>query len=132
VTDPVPAPLAIASFKLQLLERRVRIVPEHDALGAPFAAPGVDLVGAEADAAIAEAAPLLAWLRAREPVVVRTISLDVRRARLLATLDERPRPRVVRIDRAVDAGACDELLERARPLLARLGAIARVKLAARV
>jgi len=123
--------LPIASFKLQLAERRARIVPARDASGCPFAGPGVDLVGDEAAAVFPLAAPVLAWLEAREPVRVRSLSLDVERARLLVTVEAEPRPRVVKIDAGVDAGASAEIVALAGPLLRRLGEVAREKLAAR-
>ena len=124
-------PLPLASFKLQIAERRARIVPALDASGCPFAGPGVDLVGDEAAATFVLAAPILAWLEAREPVRVRSLSLDVVRRRLLVTLEAEPRPRVVKIDPGVDPGASDELLALVAPLLRRLGEIAAMKLAAR-
>jgi len=126
------APLPVASFKLQLAERRVRIVPALDASGGPFIGAGVDLVGDEAAATFDLAAPILAWLEAREPVRVRALSLDVRRRRLLVTVEAEPRPRVVKIDPGVDAGASAEIVARAAPLLRRLGEIAAGKLAARL
>jgi hypothetical protein len=128
----VSEPLPIASFKLNVAGGRVRIVPARDLSGCPFAGPGVDLVGVEAAAAIGIAAPIVAWLQEREPVVVRTLSLDVSRARLLVTVEGQPRPRVVRIDPRIDASASAEIFERAAPLLRHLGAVARDKLAARV
>jgi hypothetical protein len=133
VTGPGGAlpPLPIASFKLQLAERRVRIVPARDASGCPFAGPGVDLVGDDTSEAFALAAPLLAWLEAREPVRVRSLSLDVLRRRLLVTVEAEPRPRVVKIDPGLDAGASAELLALAAPLLRRLGEVAAIKLASR-
>ncbi len=134
VTEPLP----IASFKLQFAERRVRIVPAADASGCPFTGPGVDLVLHEAEAVLALARPLLAWLEAREPVRVRSLSLDVRRRRLLVTLEVGPgaegRPRVLKIDPGVDAGSrssSDELVGLAGPLLRHLGEVAVSKLAAR-
>ena len=127
MTEPLP----LASFKLQIAERRARIVPTLDASGGPFAGPGVDLVGDEAAAAFVLAAPILAWLEAREPVRVRSLSLDVVRRRLLVTVEAQPRPRVVKIDPGVDPGASAELLALAAPLIRRLGEIAAVKLAAR-
>jgi len=129
VTDPLP----IASFKLQLAERRARIVPAVDASGCPFAGPGVDLVGEEAAEAFALAAPVLAWLEAREPVRVRSLSLDIRRRRLLVTVEagRGERPRVVKVDPGVDAASSDQIVALAAPLLRRLGEIAAVKLAAR-
>jgi len=129
VTDPLP----IASFKLQIAERRARIVPAFDASGCPFAGPGVDLIGEEASAAFALAAPVLAWLEAREPVCVRSLSLDVGRGRLLVTVEAGPgeRPRVVKIDPRLDAGTSDQIVALAAPLLRHLGEIAAEKLAAR-
>jgi hypothetical protein len=131
VTEPLP----IASFKLQFAERRVRIVPAVDASGCPFAGPGVDLVLHEAEAVLALARPLLAWLEAREPVRVRSLSLDVGRRRLLVTLDVGPgaegRPRVLKINPGIDASSSDELVGLAGPLLRHLGEVAVSKLAAR-
>lgn len=129
MTDALP----IASFKLQLAERRVRIVPAVDVSGCPFAGPGVDVVGEEAASVFALAAPVLGWLEAREPVRVRSLSLDVGRRRLLATVEagRGERPRVVKIDPRGDAGSSDAILVLAAPLLRRLGEIAAVKLASR-
>jgi hypothetical protein len=129
VTDALP----IASFKLQLIARRARIVPALDASGCPFVGPGVDLVGEEAAATFALAAPVLAWLEAREPVRVRSLSLDVARRRLLVTVEAGggERPRVVKIDPRVDPGTSDQIVALAAPLLRRLGEIAAEKLAAR-
>jgi hypothetical protein len=124
-------PLPIASFKLHFAERRARVVPSRDASGCPFAGPGVDLVGDETAPAFALAAPVLAWLAAREPVRVRSLSLDVERRRLLVTVEAEPRPRVVKIDPGVDAGASAEIVALAGPLLRRLGEVAGEKLAAR-
>jgi hypothetical protein len=127
----VTASLPVASFKLQLAERRARIVPAVDLSGCPFAGPGVDLVGDETVEAFALAAPVLAWLEAREPVRVRSLSLDVERGRLLVTIEAEPRPRVVKIDAGVDAGASAEIVALAGPLVRRLGELAGEKLAAR-
>jgi hypothetical protein len=130
-TEPQP----IRSFKLQFAERRVRAVPAVDASGCPFAGPGVDLVLDEADAVLALARPLLAWLEAREPVRVRALSLDVGRRRLLVTLEPVPgvdrRPRVVKLDPGIDPGSSDELVGLAAPLIRRLAEIVPSKLAAR-
>jgi hypothetical protein len=123
--------LPIASFKLNFAERRARVVPARDASGCAFAGPGVDVVGAEADELLALAAPLLRWLEAREPVRVRSLSLDIGRRRLLVTVEAVPKPRVVKIDPRVDAAASDELLLLAGPLIVRLGEVVSVKLAAR-
>jgi hypothetical protein len=127
VTEPLP----VASFKLQLAEGRVRIVPARDASGCPFTGPGVDLVGDEARETFALAAPVLAWLEAREPVRVRSLSLDVGRGRLLVTIEAVGRPRVVKIDPGIDPGASAEIVALAAPLLRRLGELAAAKLASR-
>jgi hypothetical protein len=129
--DSPPLPLPIASFKLQFTQRRARILPERDASGRAFAGPGIDLVGDETAEAFALATPLLAWLEAREPVRVRSLSLDVLRGRLLVTVEAAPRPRVVKIDPGLDAGASTELVALAAPLVRRLGEIAAIKLASR-
>jgi hypothetical protein len=128
---PVERLLPITSFKLHFVVPRARIVPRLDTEGCPFAGPGIDLVGAEAAAAIAIAQPVTAWLDAREQVRLRTLSLDVDRARLLVTVEATPRPRVIRIDRETDPAASAEILERAAPLLAHLGSLAFDKLLAR-
>ena len=124
-------PLPIASFKLQFAQRRCRAVPALDPSGCVFAGPGVDLTGALADELLGLATPLLRWLEAREPVRVRSLSFDVRRRRLLVTLEETPRPRVVKIDPGIDAGASAELLALAQPLIERLGQVVLVKLSER-
>src|SRR5580658_3057059 len=105
--------MPVASFKLHFVVPRARIVPRLDTKGCPFAGPGIDLVGAEAAAAIAIAQPVTAWLDAREQVRLRTLLLDVDRARLLVTVEATPRPRVIRIDRGTDPAASAEILERA-------------------
>lgn len=98
----------LRSFKLQFRERRVRIVPATDLAGCPFAGPGVDLTDADSDAMQALAAPLLRGLQAFEPgVQVRSLSVDLDRMRLLATLEAPGRPRVVRMD---DPGTVERLL----------------------
>ena len=123
--------LPIASFKLSFAQRRVRAVPARDASGCVFAGPGVDLVGAEADAVLALAAPLTRWLQAREPVRVRSLSLDVARRRLLVTLEDVPKPRVVKIDPGIDAASSEELVTLAGPVLEHLGVVVPLKLSAR-
>jgi hypothetical protein len=125
-------PLPVASLKLNFVGPRARIVPRLDPSGHPFTGPGIDLVGAEAAAAIAAAQPVVAWLQAREQVQLRTLSLDVDRARLLVTVGATPRPRVIRIDPQVDTGASTEILECAAPLLRHLGIAAREKLVVRL
>jgi hypothetical protein len=124
-------PLPIASLKLHFAGPRVRMVPRLDPSGRPFAGPGIDLTGDEAAEAIARAEPVIAWLQAREPVRLRTLSLDIDRARLLVTVEAAPRPRVIRIDPKIDWRASAEILERAAPLLGHLGSVARAKLRSR-
>jgi hypothetical protein len=131
VTGTPPEALPLASFKLHFVQRRARILPARDASGCAFTGPGIDLVGVAADQAIALAAPLVRWLEAREPVRVRSLSLDVGRGRFLISLEESPKPRVVKIDPGIDAGASAELLHLSAPLLRHLGEVARAKLAAR-
>ena len=123
--------LPIASFKLNFAQRRVRAVPALDASGCPFAGPGVDLIGPEADELLRLAAPVLAWLEAREPVRVRSLSFDVGRRRLLATLEDVPRPRVLKIDPGIDAASSEQLLALAGPVIVRLSEVVPGKLAAR-
>jgi hypothetical protein len=145
VANPAAA-VPIASFKLQFASRRVRVVPALDRSGCPFTGPGVDLLLDETDAIFDLARPLLAWLEAREPVRVRSLSLDIGRRRLLVTIepigataetgaDAAPsRPRVVKIDASAnpgDSAAAQELVDLAGPLIRRLGEIAASKLAAR-
>lgn len=129
--DHLSESLPITSLKLNFVAGRVRIVPACDLSGCPFAGPGVDLVGAEAAAAIGVAAPIVAWLQQREAILVRTLSLDVPRGRRLVTIEKQPRPRVVRIDPSIDASASAEILGRAAPLLRHLGGVAWDRLAAR-
>lgn len=128
LSDPLP----VASFKLNFVGPRVRIVPRFDPSGRPFTGPGIDLVGPEAAAAIAVAQPVMAWLQAREQVQLRTLSLDVDRVRLLVTVGAVPRPRVIHIDPQVDAAGSTEILECAGPLLRHLGSIAWDKLVVRL
>jgi predicted metal-dependent hydrolase len=128
----VSGPLPIASFKLNFVAPRVRIVPRLDPSGRPFRGPGIDLVGVEAATAIARAQPVMAWLQAREQVELRTLSLDIGRARLLVTVEAAPRPRVIHIDPQIDLRGSTEILECAAPLLRHLGSVARDKLVVRL
>jgi hypothetical protein len=112
----------LASFKLRFHDTHVRAVPERDEAGCPFAGPGVDLRGDEARAVLALAGPFRDWLEAREPAVeLRSLAVDVRAARVIATLQPASadqRPRVVRID----PPHADALLVAARPLQEALAA----------
>lgn len=76
-----------------------------------FDGPGVDLRGEEAARLIALAAPMIAWLVAREPgIVMRSLSVDRAKMRVLVTLEQPgDRPRVLRFDppsanELIDAG----------------------------
>ncbi|MBX3261955.1 MAG: hypothetical protein KF782_19890 [Labilithrix sp.] len=108
--------LPLLSYKISLDDARVRASPRQDADGAPFDGPGVDLRGAEAAAVIEAAAPLLAWLDAREPgVSVRSVSVRTAPApaRVLVSLAPGAadrRPRAVRFD----APWADELRDAGR------------------
>jgi hypothetical protein len=114
--------LPIASFKLRFDEAHVRALPANDEDGRPFEGPGIDLRGEAARAAFAAAAPVVSWFTAREPGVrVRSLSLELATGRVLATIADTPRPRVVR----VDPPASVEIVDAARPLLAYLGEAAR-------
>ena len=114
--------LRLRSFKLRFTERHVRVVPAVGVDGCPFGGPGVDLFASDADAVFASAGPLLRMLASLEPgITVRSLSLDLERPRLLATLEPASgeRPRVVR----VDAGALlEQVLEQAEPLVVTLSA----------
>jgi len=105
--EGVKAALPLASFKLRFHDVHVRAVPRLDAEGCPFRGPGVDLRGEAARAVLEAAAPMLAWLDAREPGVSRSIrSVSSSRApdgtplKVIVTLEaeDGERPRVVRID----------------------------------
>jgi hypothetical protein len=88
----------------------------------PFEGPGIDLRGDEARAILAEAKPILAWLEAREPgIVLRSLSMDLVRLRVLVTLEqEGDRPRVLRFD----PPSANELVDAAGPLIVKLGVAA--------
>jgi hypothetical protein len=92
----------------------------------------VDLFGDSAAEAFALAAPLVAWLHAREPVSLRTLSLDLRKRRLLATAEvPGDRPRVISFDERTDAASVQELVTLAEPLVAKLAERARERIEAR-
>ncbi|MRG91251.1 hypothetical protein [Polyangium spumosum] len=126
--------MQIRSFKLRARDHHVRVVPATDHEGCPFSGPGVDLRGERAEQALEAAGPLFAALAAFEPgVVIRSLSFDLERGRLLATLEpttpERDaRPRVVRID---GGPALQTLLPLIASLATSLSAIATPVLAAR-
>jgi len=125
----------IRSFKLRFTDGHARVVPATDDAGCPFQGPGVDLRGERAEEAFRQAKPLVDALSAFEPgVVVRSLSIDVERGRLLATLlpttpEADPRPRVVRIEGGGAMSAllplaqrvADSLVDLARPVLAARG-----------
>ncbi|MDI1476077.1 hypothetical protein [Polyangium sp. y55x31] len=126
--------MQIRSFKLRVADRHVRVVPKTDAEGCPFSGPGVDLRGERAAQALTAAGPLFEALASFEPgVVIRSLSFDFERERLLATLepttpDADPRPRVVRID---GGPALRALLPLATTLATSLSALAAPVLAER-
>jgi len=121
----VGEPLPLRSFKLRFADEHVRIVPALDAGGCAFSGPGCDVRGARAREAFVRAQPLLAWLYAREPVRVRSLSCDLDARRVLVTVDDAPRPRVLRIGGKGDPGGATELLDLAAPLVRYLGELAR-------
>jgi hypothetical protein len=95
--------LPLSSYKIRFHDVHIRAMPAVDADGAKFGAAGVDLGGDEARAVIAAAAPVIAWLDAREPGVrVRSISVKTSGPRVLVSLDPNstldPRPRALRFD----------------------------------
>ena len=116
--------IELRSYKIRFHDRHVRAVPKTGLDGCPFAGPGVDLRGDDADAVISAAVPLVAWLTAREPgVVVRSISIDKQAPRALITLEDASKPRVIRID-APQAGEVVAAAAEAERAIARLAAAA--------
>ena len=111
--------LKLRSFKIRIADTHVRIVPDTDSAGCPFAGPGVDLRGAGAQQAIAQAQPILQVLQDIEPgVIIRSIAVDLVRPRVTATLDPTTpltdaRPRVIRIE---DGMWLRVLVDKSRPL----------------
>lgn len=120
----------LRSFKLRFHDVHVRVVL------ADFEGPGVDLRGDDAKGCFGLAKPMVAWLLAREPsVTLRAMSVDSAARRVLvsfedahATATRGPRPMVLRIDPPESS----ELIDRAAPLIARLGELARATVAKRV
>jgi hypothetical protein len=121
--------LALASYKLRFHDEHVRAVPERGLDGGPFAGPGVDLRGDAARAILAAAAPIRAWLEAREPgVALRSLSIDRGKQRVLVTIEQDgDRPRVLRFD----PPHAPEIIEAARELERLLGAACEAALRAR-
>lgn len=122
---------ALRSFKLRFSDLHVRVVPATGADGCAFCGSGVDLTGAEAQAAFALAGPLLAAVGAG----VRTLSVDLERPRLLATCAAgvgAGAPRGVRVVRIDDAQVLGALLAQVAPLLTLLAQTAAAHLAARL
>lgn len=120
---------ALRSFKLRFSDLHVRVVPATGADGCAFCGSGVDLTGAEAQAAFALAGPLLAAVGAG----VRTLSVDLERPRLLATCAAGAgAPRGVRVVRIDDAQVLGALLAQVAPLLTLLAQTAAAHLAARL
>lgn len=125
--------MKLASFKLRFRDRHVRVLPAEAKPGVAFREPGVDLLGATADEALAAAAPLVAWIRERDPAcVVRSISVDLASLRVIVSLEDvhgaaRGKPNVLRID----APTSGDLLARAASLEALLALRAAEALARR-
>jgi hypothetical protein len=109
-------------LKLRFFDGHVRVVPAADLDGCPFTGPGVDLRGEDAREAFALAAPVLRWFEEREPVVLRTLAIDLTARRVLATTQETgARPRVIKIDERTDASSVNAIAALAAPLVKRLG-----------
>jgi hypothetical protein len=124
--------LAVATLKLRYRDEHVRVVPAVDLAGCPFGGPGVDLHGEAAREAFDAARPLVAWLEAREPVTLRALALDLKKRRVLVSLEEPGKPRVLKIDEASDPASVAELLALAEPLLRVVAKHAAERLSARV
>ncbi|MGE0792432.1 MAG: hypothetical protein AB7S26_42550 [Sandaracinaceae bacterium] len=107
----------------------MRAVPRTDPSGAPFLGPGVDLRGSAATEVLAAAAPVRAWLEAREPgITLRSLSVDRTRDRVLVTLEQaRDRPRALRFD----GSAAAELIAAATEIERRLAPACAAQLARR-
>jgi hypothetical protein len=109
------------AFKLRFHEGHVRISMTKDV-------PGVDVHGDAARRCFDLAKPMIDWLLAREPsVTLRAMSVDLVSRRILVSFEDAhavatrgPRPMVLRIEPAESA----ELIDRAAPLIAHLGALA--------
>jgi len=112
-------------FKLRFWDGHVHAAAATGVDGEAFDGPGVDLRGDQAQEAFEAAAPVLERLAELEPGIrVRSLSLDLERPRLLATLEPTtpeadPRYRVVRLDRGA---VLDRVLEAAGPVLELLTA----------
>lgn len=128
--------LVLASYKLRFHDEHVRAVPARDAEGCPFGGPGVDVRGEEARAILEAAAPVKAWLEAREPdVVLRSLSASRGKSggeapRVLVTLEANvpgERPRVIRFE----DGHAEELLLAARAAETKIVAACEAALARR-
>lgn len=121
--------MKLRSFKLQFQERRARVVPLEGPGGCPFSGPGVDRLGEAFEELRALAAPLLWELEGLEPgIQVRSLSMDLERGRLLATLEAEGRPRVIRIENPY---IIERLLGQSEGLLAALARGAQEALGAR-
>ncbi|MEM9188124.1 MAG: hypothetical protein AAGF12_03025 [Myxococcota bacterium] len=119
-------PLPVRMFKLRMWDQHVHFVPDRDLAGEEFSEPGVDLRGDEAEGAFVAAAPLFDVLSELEPgIEIRSLSVDLPRVRLLATLHPRlgeTRPRVIRIDHGP---TYDRALEASTEVLRYLGTLGR-------
>lgn len=94
----------LLSFKLRLVDRRVRVVPARGDDGCAFSGPGVDLLGADAEMVFSAARTLFSTIERVQPgVVLRSVAVDLKRRRVLATMDPLtpdadPRGQVIRVD----------------------------------
>lgn len=119
--------MKLASFKLRFRDRHVRVLPAEVEPGIAFRDPGVDLRGPAADEALEAAAPLLAWIRDRDPAsVVRSISVDLASLRIIVSLEDvhgaaDGKPNVLRID-APTSGDLLAMAAALNPLLSRRAA----------
>ena len=111
-------------FKLRFWDGHVHAVAATGVDGEHFDGPGVDLRGERAREAFDAAVPMLERLAELEPGIrVRSLSLNLERRRLLATLEPTtpetdPRYRVVRLD---EGAVLDRVLDAAAPVITLLG-----------
>ncbi len=110
--------IRLRSFKLRFADTHVRIVPATDALGCPFAGPGVDLRGDDATRVLGAASDIVKWFTDREKGArLRSFSIDLETGRALATIEDTPRPRVIESRGDVELRAAADVLA---PLLCAL------------
>lgn len=107
-------------FKLRPWDRHVHAVAATGPDGERFEGPGVDMRGARAEEVFEAGEPLWAALQELEPGIrIRSLSLDLERPRLLATLEPTtpeadPRFRVIRLDAGFPL---DRVVAASRPVI---------------